>query len=223
MRRRLLIAVALPALLAACGGGPKSNGEAGRTAEQIVADAQAAVRTATSVHVTGSSAGGGTPLRVDLELVAGRGGKGRVTANGLTFDLVRIGSTAYVKGDASFWRSFVGAGAARLLEGRWLKASATTGDLATFTPLTDLERLFTTMLGAHGKLEKGDETTIGDAPAIEVRDAEQGGTLYVSTRGKPYPLALAKGGAGKLSFGAWDEPVELRAPPRAVDISTLGR
>jgi hypothetical protein len=107
-------------LLAGCGSsGSKSNGVAAKTADQIVADAQASAAGATSVHVSGAQ---GSALVINLSLVAGKGGKGRITANGLTFDMVRIGPTAYFKGDSAFWRQFGGQAMAQLMGDRWLKA-----------------------------------------------------------------------------------------------------
>jgi hypothetical protein len=211
--------IAAVALLAGCGGssGAKSNGEAAKTADQIVADAQAAALGATAVHVFGSA---GTSLVVNLHLVAGKGGEGRMTANGLTFDIIRIGAFAYFKGDATFWRQFGGA-AATLFNGRWLKAPAATGRLASLTPLTDIGKLFTGILGSHGTLAVGKETTIAGHPAIGIVDASKGGTLYVATTGKPYPVALRKSGSGAITFDEWDKPVKLTAPSNAVDISQL--
>ena len=49
-------------------------------------------------------------------------------------------------------------------------SSASTGKLASFTPLTDLSTLMSTTLGKHGTLEKGNTTTIGGQPAIAVKD-----------------------------------------------------
>ncbi len=207
------------ALLAGCGGsGKKSNGEAAKTADQIVADAQAAVRNATSVRFSGSA---GADLVVNLHLAADKGGEGRITANGLTFDIVRIDGSAYFKGDAKFWRRFGGAAAATLFNGRWLKAPATSGRLASLTPLTDIDQLFNAIFSSHGKLEVGKETTINGKPAIGVVDTEEGGTMFVATTGKPYPLGIRKTGSGSIIFDEWDEPVKLAAPKGAVDISQL--
>ena len=72
-----------------------------------------------------------------MHLVAGEGGEGHLVVNGLSFDIVRIGDTAYFKGDDDFWRQFGGEAAVQLLHDRWLEAPATSGDLASFTPLTD--------------------------------------------------------------------------------------
>jgi hypothetical protein len=225
MRRGALLLL-VAGLLAGCGGsgGSKGNGEADRTADQIVADATAATHTATSVHVAGARTTGGTPLKVDLLLVSGKGGKGTITANGVTFQLVRIGPDAYFKGDATFWRQFGGKGLAELLNGRWLKASATTGQLSAFTPLTDVGKFFDAVLGSHGTLEKGEQTTIDGHKAIAVKDASQGGTLYVSTTGKAYPVAIdTRPGGDRITFSAWDEDVTLKPPANAVDFSSLGK
>lgn len=224
MRRPALLLLLAAALLAGCGGGAKSNGEADKTADQIVADALAAVRTASSVHVSGGGLSSGQPLQVDLTLVAGKGGKGRITSNGITFDMIRIGSTAYFKAGPRFWRGFGGAAAATLLQNRWLKASATTGKLSSFTPLTNVTALFRAILTSHGALAKTGESTVDGIRVVGIRDAGQGGTLYVATTGKPYPVALRKSGrnGGVLTFDGWDAAATIAAPPNPVDLSKLG-
>jgi len=224
MPRAALVLLALAALpLAACGGsgGPKGNGEAAKPAAQIVADAEAAATAATSVHVSGSGSSGGTKLVLDLRLVSGKGAKGHLLANGLSFDLVRIGGTAYLRGGRDFWRRFAGGLAAALLEGRWLKAPARRGQLSSLTSLTSIRSLFSQLLGAHGTLQKTGETTIDGVAVVGVRDRKAGGTLYVATSGRPFPIALRKTGQGAIRFDAWNAPVALTAPAHAVDISKL--
>ncbi len=215
--------LAAVALLAGCGGSggagdAKSNGEASKTADQIVADAKAAALAASSVHVSGSA---GTALVINLRLVAGKGGEGRMTANGLAFDIIRIDDSAYFRGDASFWRQFGGNAAATLFKGKWLKAPAATGRLASLTPLTDISKLFTAMFASHGTLTVGKETTIGGQPAIGIVDRSEGGTLYIATTGKPYPVAIRKSGSGAINFDEWDKVVALKAPSNSVDFSQL--
>jgi hypothetical protein len=206
-------------LLAGCGSGrSKSNGVAAKTADQIVADAQTAAAGATSVHVAGAQ---GSARVIILSLVAGKGGKGRITANGLTFDMVRIGPTAYFKGDSAFWRQFGGQAMAQLMGDRWLKAPATSGQLSSFAPLTDITKLFNSILSSHGTLKKGVESTRNGVKVIAVDDTTQGGTLYVATTGGAYPIAIEQAGKGTISFDRWNETVELEAPTHSVDISKL--
>jgi hypothetical protein len=222
MRRPFVACLLAAAALSGCGGGgQKTNGEEGKTPAEIVADARAAVRSAPSVHVSGSGLSSGRPLRVDLRLVRGKGGKGRLTANGVTFDMIRVGTIAYFKAGPSFWRHFGVGTAVQLLQNRWLKASATSGQLATFTPLTDISALFDAILGSHGKLEKIGESTVGGIRVVGIRDTSAGGTLYVAITGKPYPVAIRKKGRGGLRFEAWGRPVTLQAPPGAVDLAKI--
>ncbi len=221
---RLVPLLAAVVLLAGCGGsGSSGNGVAEKSADEIVADASAAAHQATSVHVHGASESTGTPLEIDLKLVADEGGEGHLVANGLSFDMVRIGDKAYFKGDDDFWRQFGGDAAVALLRGRWLEAPATSGDLASFAPLTDITQLFDAVLGEHGTLEKGEETTVGGAPAIAVTDTTDGGTLYIATTGEPYPLKVegASDSPGTILFDEWDEAVELTAPDDTIDITQL--
>lgn len=222
---RLAVLLVAVGLLAGCGGSdkPASNGVAAKTADEIIADVDAATKEATSVYVHGSGTSDGTPIELDLHIVANEGGAGSVLVGELEFEMVRIGDQAYFKGGDDFWQQFGGDAAAELLRGRWLSASATTGDFASFTSLTDLAELFTALLGDHGALEKGEETTVGDAPAIGVTDKSDGGILYVATTGKAYPLQVTGGpdNPGTIVFESWDEPYELTAPESPIDISKL--
>ena len=58
---------------------------------------------------------------------------------------------------------------------------------------------------------------------VGLTDQTQGGTLYVATSGKPYPVKLAKGGAGggTLTFDRWNQPVSITPPANAIDLAQL--
>jgi hypothetical protein len=58
---------------------------------------------------------------------------------------------------------------------------------------------------------------------IGITDKSKGGTLFISTTGKPYPVEITKGGSGggKITFDRWDEPVTLSAPANAIDVAQL--
>jgi hypothetical protein len=222
MKRWLAASLLVVALLAGCGSGTKSNGEASKPGADVVTDAIAAANGATSVHVKGSGTSSGQPLLIDLYLVAGKGGKGRLTISGLTFDIVRIGDTAYFKGDKAFWKNFGGSAMAALIQGRWLKESAVKGQLSSFTPLTDIKRLFNAILASHGNLKNKGEITRNGARVVELDDTTKGGSLFVAATGSPYPLSIAKKGEGEITFTAWNEPVTMTAPAKSIDASKLG-
>lgn len=223
MPRRFALAAAV-LFLAGCGGGvEKTNGEADKPAAQVVADAQRAATSARSVHVSGSIVDDGRPLTLDLELARGKGGKGTMSEGGLRFDIVRVGSTAYIKGSNAFLRQFAGP-AAQLLRGRWLKGPTGKGELGALAPLTSITQLFAGALGSHGKLVNKGETQYKGRKVVAIRDTSDGGTLYVAAVGKPYPVAIVGGtDRGRVRFDDWNEPVTIAAPRNAIDLTTLGK
>ena len=93
------VVVVAVAVLAGCGGGgSSSNGVAAKSPAEILSAAKTAATQASAVHIAGSIVGsGGTPLTIDLHLVAAKGGKGHMTESGLGFDIIRIGNKAYVR------------------------------------------------------------------------------------------------------------------------------
>jgi hypothetical protein len=60
---------------------------------------------------------------------------------------------------------------------------------------------------------------------VGVSDQTKGGTLYIATTGKPYPVQITKtgGGGGAVSFQGWNRPVTIIAPANALDINQLRR
>ena len=217
----MLVALALTAC-GSSGGSSSHNGITSKSPDEIVTAATNAVQTASSVHVSGAVLSSGQHVALDLNLVNGKGGKGSMSQNGLGFQIVAIGPEVYLNGSAAFWRTFGGSAAAQLLSGKWLKAPAT-GQLSSLATLTDVQKLFDQLLSSHGKLAKGKTTTIRGQQAIGVTDTTNGGTLYVATTGKSYPLQISKSGAqgGQITFDRFNQPVALTAPPNAVDISKL--
>jgi hypothetical protein len=206
-----------------CGGSSSGNGVASKTPAEIVASAKALADAASAVHVSGSIVAGGTKIALDLHLVTGRGGRGQLSENGLSFELIQIHGTAFIKGSPAFYTHFAGAAAAQLLQGRWLKAPATTGPLAALAALTNARALLDAALAEHAALTKGARTTVNGQQAIAVTDSSKGGTLYVATTGPPYPIELTKTGAGggSIIFDRWNQPVSVAPPVSAIDITQL--
>jgi hypothetical protein len=218
------LVLALAAVLAGCANSSSSaNGVASETPAQIVTAARSAAASAATVHVAGSIVRAGKPISLDMELVAGKGGSGRVTLGGLSLELIGLDRAIYINGSTAFYGHFVGAAAAPLLQGRWLKGSAERGALASLASLTDLRKLIGGTLADHGTLSRAATTTVGGQPAVGVADLAGSATLYVASTGTPYPLELVKGGAGagKIVFDRWNQPVSLAAPANAININQL--
>jgi hypothetical protein len=214
----------LLALLSGCGSSsPSGNGLSAKSPAEIIAAAKAAVAGAATAHVSGSVVDAGKPISLDMELVAGKGGKGRLTLEGLSIDLVQLKGAVYLNGSSAFYTKVAGAAAAQLLQGKWLKASATGSNFASLAQLSDLGKLINTALASHGKLAGAPAKTIAGQKAVGVTDVSKGGTLYVASTGTAYPLEITKSGAGggTITFDRWNKPVTLSAPANAVNIDQL--
>ena len=229
MRVSAFALVLTAALLAGCGSHKKTaakpNGEASKPATRVLADANAAATSASSTHISGRVVSSGTPITLDLDIARGKGAKGSMSTNGLSFDLVRIGNTAYIRGSDAFYRHYAGAGIARLLHGKWLKASIVKGRFRSLAPLTSVNLLFAGISAHHGKLVNEGAKTYRGQSVVEIRDTSDNSKLYVAATGKPYPVALVGGSKeqrGAITFDNWNEPVSLSAPKDAIDLSQLG-
>jgi hypothetical protein len=218
-----LIAVVLVGCGGGGGGGESDNGVAAKSPSEIVAATKTAADSASSVRVAGSMVNEGASLTLDMDLVSGKGGRGKISTKGLSVEVIVVGGAFYINGSPEFYRHFGGSAAAQLLQGKWLKAPVSDPEFASLGALTELHKLLDSGLASHGTLTKGSTTTVEGLKVIAVNDTTKGGTLYVATTGKPYPIQIAKTGAegGKITFSKWDVPVTLTAPTNAVDISRL--
>lgn len=234
-RRRIRrLTFGAPAVLIACAiaacGGSSDNGVAAKSPDAIVNSAMSAILGAKTAHVAGSLLSGGTRVTLDLQYISGKGAQGQISENGMAYRLVAVGHTAYLNAAPAVWRRIGGAAAVQLLQGRWLKVSSASPDYASFAQLTSLNKLMSGALSNHGKLAKGAKTTIRGEPAVTVRDTTEGGTLYVATTGKPFPLEFTNKGtssggnaapAGHLTIDRINQTVSLNAPADSIDISQL--
>ena len=228
-----LIALALlVAVLAGCGGGSSAsssssassgNGVGDKSPTDILAATKLAADGATSVHVSGSIISGGSPITLDMSLLAGKGGRGQLSEGGLSFELIQVAKTVYIKGSSAFYKHIGGSAAAQLLQGKWLKAPASSSDFASLSQLTDLRQLVDQTLANHGAVTKIGSSTVNGQQVVGLTDKAKGGTLYISTTGKPYPIEITKSGSGggKISFGDWNKTVTLSAPANAIDVAQL--
>jgi hypothetical protein len=200
-----------------------ANGVARRTPNQIVAAASRAIELAHSVHVVGSVVDNGIQVRLDLHLSRGHGGQGEVSENGLGFRLISTGRVLYIQGSDAFWSHFGGASATRLFRGKWLKAPDA-GQFGTLGRLATTQGLVGQLLSRHGKLFRAGRTTVDGQPAVGVVDRTQGGTLFVATTGKPYPLEVVKRGAdgGFVRFTDFNQPVTITIPSKSINLPSAG-
>jgi hypothetical protein len=212
--------------LAACGASTTAgNGLAGKSPAQILARARAAARGAATVRVTGSILDRGTPISLDMELVADKGGEGRVTFGSSTLELRGLDGYLYVKGDEAFVDRLAGPASGRLLRGSWLVGRANSPALRSLAGLTSLDGLVGGLLddASTDALEHAGSLELDGREAIGVRDAGEGGTMYVAATGTPYPLEIVWKGAksGNIAFESWNDAAEPEAPMHAISIKQL--
>jgi hypothetical protein len=221
----ILPLAATAAVLAGCGGGgSSSNGESSKSASTILADAKQAALDAGSARVTGTIHDSGQSIALDLKITR-QGGGGTMTIQGSKLEIIRLGKNVYIRAPSSFYEK-VGAGkaAGQLLNGRWLKAPASTPDFADLASLTNINAFVSQALKPEGTISKGGETTVGGQKAIQLKSS-RGGSLYVAETGKPYPIEFKGGGgsSGTLLLSDWGAVTAPTAPKNAIDISSLGK
>src|SRR5690349_11225915 len=92
-----LCALVLALALAGCGSSSSSsgNGIESKSPEQILEATKTAASTASSVHIKGSIVAEGKPISLDMELLAGKGGKGTISQEGFTIQIVQTGGAVY--------------------------------------------------------------------------------------------------------------------------------
>ncbi|WP_327371098.1 hypothetical protein [Streptomyces sp. NBC_01217] len=209
------------------------------TAQQIVDRSRDALMGVRSLHLsTHGDLDRGNPS-MTLELTLDRDGNcnGSVDLGNKqgSVRIVKRGDDVWVKPDADFWKNQVpggGAAFAAILDGRYMKSSATDPRLRQLVTGCDLDT-FQKMVGDNadndrGTLNKGRKTTLDGAsvvPLTRLRD-DRKLTMYVAATGRPYPLRITieDGGAhAVMGFSAFDKPVPTATPPpdRTFDINAM--
>ena len=235
---RLLAAVLLSTGLgmgaAACGTGGTASPAANATASadplaklsvgQILNRAVRDLRTAKSVHVTGTVVDSGQHVGLDMTLVGGRGCTGTMTMRGKgSFRLIMIRKTVWIKPDRKFWKSFGGNDPAvlQLLAGKYLKLSASGNgnSLGSLSTLCKPSKLAGGMSGISNATTaaKRQHITVAGQPSLRFsgKDRHGSGTLEVSDSATPELLRIVSTGSatGHIEFSRYGQTVPLTAPP----------
>ncbi|MEV0961740.1 MULTISPECIES: hypothetical protein [unclassified Streptomyces] len=224
------LCAALAAALAGCGEDPDAgtNGVGKLEAAAIEKKAKTAADAADAVRVAGTLVSKGGTYKLNMRLKK-TGGVGSVTSKNSTFELLRVEDALFLKADAGFWVHAGSDGeggdaepgeedqaAAEKLDDKYVKVPEDDPAYKQLRGFTDMNVLLDGLLGLHGKLSKGDRSTIGGVRTIKIMgDGGNGGTLAVSLQGTPYPLQLDRAGdAGVLTLGEWGRDFPLEAPAK---------
>jgi hypothetical protein len=193
-------------------GGSNSNGISSKSANQILSSAVSAAEAAKSLHVAGAVKNGGESIGLDLSIVTGKGASGTISEGSASFKLVQVGGNYYIQPSPAFLLKFTHSQAGvQLFKGKWLRATSSDANFQSFGELTSINGLMGSLTKSHGTLSKGSTSKLDGQPVIAV-DSSKGGTVYVATTGKPYPLQLSKstgGQTGKVTFSQYNKSFSI--------------
>ncbi|MFF1699481.1 hypothetical protein ACFVXC_38635 [Streptomyces sp. NPDC058257] len=238
--RTMTAAVAGAALvaLAGCGGDGSDDKDkpfAGKSADQIAADAIEATKQADSMHMKGAMRqSAGSSMTIDLSVDRRKNCDGTIRSQGASADVRHTKGTFYLRGDEKYWENALkgqsgGDKIVPKVADKWVKAPA---DDATTKNVCDKQALMASMdkdKSERKGMKKGSTTTVGGAETIRLTKKTSGGetiTLYVATEGKPYILrTTSTGGKGPntATFSDYGKSVspEAPAPGETVDLKEL--
>lgn len=208
--RRVGVALGVALLVAACGSGGSrtsgtkpsaitSNGVVSKSPAQIVAAAQAALRSANGFVLSGSLHQGREAAH--LQIVDGGGSKfqTRISEGGQTAEIIVLRDAGYVRANQEFWTAH-GVAALAGLANRWIEAPASdTQQIASAFGLLAPDTLARCLGEDLGTLSRDGSTTVDGSHAVVIRQAGNvpggnPGTLAVAASGPAYPLRITSTG-----------------------------
>ncbi|MFJ8825112.1 hypothetical protein ACIREE_25445 [Streptomyces sp. NPDC102467] len=237
--RGMTAAVAGAALVALAGCGGSGSGDdkpfAGKSADEIAADAVKATQQADSMHVKGTvRQSAGATVTVDLSVDQRKNCDGTIKTQGASADVRHTNGTMYLRGDKTYWQNALkgqpgGDKIVPKVSDKWVKAPA---DDSMTQGLCDKQGLTSSMdedKSERNGMKKGSTTTVDGTEAIRLTKKTSGGetlTLYVATKGKPYILRTTSSGGkdpNTATFSDYGKPVQPQKPAsgETVDLKEL--
>nr|WP_223184682.1 hypothetical protein [Streptomyces sp. CBMA152] len=200
------------AAVVGCSGGGTGKG---RSAEELLRDANSTMGALRSVTIDSKSTGGtwGTTSSHHTTDLKHTCATKTTWASGAVFEQIRIGDTDYARPNAAYLKAAGHPMTGARQQSRWVKtltSEATPGD-----GLVECTREF----ASFGKARQSDPVDVDGTRTIPLQvtdDADKGGTytFYVAAEGKPYILKVLYKGAklqSTTSFSAFDKPLDVRA------------
>ncbi|MBJ6639014.1 hypothetical protein H4K36_16100 [Streptomyces sp. DHE7-1] len=212
---------------------------AGLSGGEIADRALKATTGASSLRMKGDVADDESTGTIGLDMALDKKGEcaGTMSMGGQgKADLVKTGSTVYMKYDEAFLRAQSKGeskadtdAAVDMLAGKWTKMAVKGQDAKDIAGFCDLNSVLAGAGDVSSDATRGKTTTVDGTPAIVLheKDGKDRYTLYVATEGKPYLLKVDSASGAKepvhLSFGDFDQPVPARKPAgKVIDLDALG-
>ncbi|GGW15341.1 lipoprotein [Streptomyces libani subsp. rufus] len=212
---------------------------AGLSGGQITERALKATTSAPSVRLKGRIHDDESKGTVDIDMALNGKGEcaGTLSMDGQgKADLVRAGSSVYMKYDEKFLRAQSEGeskedtdAAVDMLAGKWTKMAMKGQDAKDLASFCDLNTVLGDISdGESTGTTRGRTTRIDGTPAIALheKDGKDRYTAYVATEGKPYLLRIDTASGAKepehLSFTEYGKPVPAQKPAgKIIDLDAL--
>lgn len=218
------------ALLAACGDDDE-GGFADQDPEEITAEVEADMKALSSVRMTGELVTDGERMSIDMAVSTAGDCEGTIGQDGAEAEIISVDGSSYMKPDAAFWELFAGEQASMLVEivgDRWVAVPGEQGDFSEFC---NLDQLLDEVGGEDDPRDvevEGTEQIDGQEAVRLATTTEEGDpvTVWVAAEDPHVILQMevTQGDEpGTIRFSAFDEPLDVEAPPTAevVDLSEL--
>lgn len=201
----------------------------GLTAPQISRRMWDAMETTSSMTLEFAGVLRSKPLQMKVAMTTKGTCASAVRQEGWTMRVIRTDDgTAYIRGDAGYWTAMGARGTSiRELAGdRWIKFPSNSASGRRLAGSCDLNTVLDRIEPNHAASTKGGVGTVNGQPVVIIRQKESSGTstLSVAAKGKPYLLRIASAEAMTVTFGAFDQPLHVTAPPanQTIDLSLFG-
>ena len=244
----MTVSIASCALWAAAAPTIAGGGEASKSPNTILSDMKRDLVKVKSVHFAGSMTDPSGVTRMSGDVFASGSASFGVTQGKITFRMIMLPKSTYLRGNAGYWRTAPGAEddpelVARLT-GRWVKVPTSVRDsIRSLMSTVSLKNLARCLAGRTGTLTNNGLTTFGGRRAIivEAKDDRPGATpglLYVTADGPVLPVRDVQTGprkaggkldrrcdtpdnkitASDITYGQYNRVPPLRAPRGALSV-----
>lgn len=220
-----LACAAIVAGLSACSSGGSGDPLGGMNANEITMKAFSDLNSASSVHVSGPSNGGGTNYNLDVTLGATNCQGTYATQAKGTFHVLTLNGTTYFSANQLYWKSSGATGSnLTLLTSHIIKVGPNSQTLAALNTLCHPSQLAKSFTGnVSGMIERG-WTTINGQKVMHITDSGDAAGIYVSDTSTPEVIRLNSGSNLNLLFSSYNAPMGLTAPPasQVIDGKKMG-
>jgi hypothetical protein len=192
-RRAVWVLVPAALVLAAGCGGPGTSSDAAASASasptvhgngvaklsgtEILKQAAKVSAAARSVRIRGKVSDQGEVIALSLRIAGPKAAAGTMIVHGQRIGLIRLGSVAYIKGDAKFWNAAGGPNAVTMFSGKYLKTAANDKDFKDLMSLTIASKVFAELTKPEGEVTKGAAAQVHGTPAITLLDGTGGNSI----------------------------------------------